>query len=502
MLRRKTDNILFGVLLAVFLGVFGYLLAGIPIALEDWEFLFFIREIGLWDSIVLRFNIDNVRIGNNLSIILLTLPRFVAVVIELAGLLLGIYVMLRMTKIKWGQWKKLSLFLFLLIFGVMWENNRFTQPYAFNYIVPIALLFVTVRLYIRPSSYPIWLQCLAGFALAAWHETFGLVFIAGAGMIWLLRREHPSRSQWAILIAAIMGAALMFTNPGGWNRAQEYLQINIFRLFIFLGIWVYILYLGLWIYAFRSPSFKRLALSPYMIFPLSGFVTFIFIFLFNNTRAAVPVVYLAVSTLTILLTALLKGRSKLLKLTVASTLYAIIAIHLGVVLVESIGVYRDYRALIKSIAEADPDKQKYTFAPTRYSWQVPLSAIQRPVSGLIEPGNLTIDYINLYYHFPDYVAVLPEDLKEYADSAGEVISESGHVRLWRGHIISSDTSDIHPYAANTKYRLYPAPQWAPYKRYKFIGADGRDYIYIYPKRSLLSRYAGPPESIYLIPNEN
>lgn len=93
--------------------------------------------------------------------------------------------------------------------------------------------------------------------------------------------------------------------------------------------------------------------------------------------------------------------------------------------------------------------------------------------------------------------VVPDRLKDYDSTLGVSISNDGNIKEWKGYIVSSNLNDTILSHARTTYERSHRPEYEEITRTVFPGADGNDYVFIFPKRSVVSRYMGKPVYIEL-----
>lgn len=493
---RHFDAAIFIALAVIICGSFCYLLATFPNLLDDLEFRFYLDRHGLWDTLVLVGQIDNSRIGNNLTIILLEAPYFISVVIEIIAFIAGFIMMLKISGVRFGNWRRLALFSFILVFGFQWSDNFLCKTYAFNYIVEIPLLFGLIYVYLYDTKIPTWAACILAIILGAWHETYGLAFLSGCVMYWLIGRKRPSKKQIIIFVFASLGAAWLIFNPGNWERADIFFNLRWESLALLAYGGTYFLYVVLWLCAFYNKRLRAKSVEPYMLFSLGAFVFIPFVILFDRTRAIAPSAFISICALTSIIPAFSRNWTSILKTVIAVVLIAITIFHLTAVNIYAAKIFAKYRTFEQAIAST-PTSHVYVFTPMEYTWQAPFYTLQRPSSCIFDPRLSPSGFLNVRYHGYDYVDCLPQELKSYSGQ-GEIISDSGHIRQWNGHIVSDNLADTISGAAMTYYERSFAPEFSHIVKVPFTADNGTEYLFIYPKRSILSRYFGNPVSIKLL----
>ena len=452
-----------------------------------------INRMGLWKALKFIFFTDNNRIGNTISIILLVFHPAVARVIECVALTAGFYIMCKVISIDSGQWKKISLFSFLFVFLPMWEEYMFTQPFAFNYIVAIPLLFWMTYRYCLSSKGKIWLDSIIGILLGGWHESFSLVFLTGCIVLYFFTFKI-TRRQTIYFISVLIGFIWILINRYFWTRHEELLNIHRNNLKLLICLWPYFIMCLLWLIFILKKSYRNVTYSPIVLFSLGGFIVSPFIVFYLRERAAMPTILMACCSLTIMLSQVFRTKHKTFKTVVALILCTITAWHLGAVCYVTTKIIPNYIEFYKKVAEATKET-KYAFVPVFYSHQAPLMALQRPILRGADPNSLLMFSPNFMYE--NIISAVPEELREYQAGLGESVSDNTDIKLWKGHIVSSNLNDsIHTWAT-ISYQYESKPETVRINNTVFRANDGNQYIYIFPCRSFWAHYFGEPEHITL-----
>ena len=483
-------------LILVVIGSICYITCLYPRFMDDWLFLDNIQEMGVWGTLKNRFIIDNSRIGNMLNIVLLKAPIFVARIIQCLGFSLGFLFMCLIMHPYIRSLRGLSLFVFLFLFTPSWDEQMFSQPFMFNYILPIPLLFGMIYCFFNSDKVPIWVGVLFGVLLGVWHESYGLTFISGCLTLWLIKRTKYSRIQKIYIIAVAIGCLWLILNPGNWYRADIYYKFKFTSFKTLIFNWPYFLFIVIWIIAVLSPKFHNIARNRIVAFSVGGFIFIPFVLISSAPRAAMPAILLCCCSLTILIRAMCKNIRTYFKNIIAALLYIISCLHLGAVCHETTLQVDTYKSFVKAMLNAAPDEE-YVFAPIRYSYQAPCITLFKSGWDLMDPSKFNIAYIQIFTDRDWDFLVIPEHLRNYRAGMGNPASSDSAIRIWEGEIVSSNLNDTIFSAAKTIYKYSRKPEFSHIKKRMFRSSDGREYLYIYPRRSYFSRFMGEPVSINL-----
>lgn len=497
MVSRKYINYsLFWAQILLLCGSFSFIMISMPWAMDDWIFKMFMEKTGLLNTLKILFYNDNNRIGNDLSIVLLQFPRIFSATIEVIAFLIGYYFLLKLSRIKTGQWKKLACFNALFVFGIMWQEYMFTHSFAFNYILPIPMLCALIYIFLYNNKIALWIPMLLGFIIGLWHESYSLVFLSGCFTLYLHRTFKFDKREKLIILSLIIGSLWIFINRLIWTRHDEIFNFQAKNLLYLLAAWVYLLFVFTWLYAKSKARLKNYARDPFVLFTLGGWITLPFIIFYVRERATMPALLLSCCALTILITHLILNMKRSVILLFSILLLMITSIHLIAIDVEGYKVISKYKEICRIYSEA-PKGTKYVFAPVSYSYQAPFITLERPVQRLLDPTNLSMECLGEYYE--NHLIIVPEELAFYLKGEGNKISNKGDIREWKGYIVSSNIEDTIYSSATVKYDYGIIDREVNVANTVFVGADGEEYVYIFPERNSLSRYGGAPIHFEFMP---
>lgn len=484
------NRILYWSIFIFVVGCFGFILAIYPVAVDDWWVLEEVRDCGILGTFKLRYLSDNSRIGNFLGISLIKAPRWIPKTICIFSFTLGFWLITKVCGLKSVQWKSLSLLSFLIWVAPMWEDSMFSHMYAFNYIVSIPLFFASIYLFIRPSICPIWVGGVIAFFLGCWHEAYGIVFFSGAILNFLTRSSSFTKYRLILVISCFLGLLWFAFTPAIYARSSSYYFI-FYSLFKLYYCWIYLIYLVLWIFCYFKIN-KEIAKQPIQLFSLGSGIMLIIVARYGIARAFMPSILLCSCSMTIIISAIGTNINLSIKRFSAICLTSFTVISLILTCSETIKVTKMLNYVINIYAKSDK-KTSYIFAPVTYIWHAPNLTLRRP-ENILEPFGKNMHY--LYTYFNKVIFIIPEELQDYSGRKGEMISDNPNLRLYKGHIISSNVNDTAYHHCNIDYGL--RTEYTEILRTIFTANDGNQYVYMLPVRSTISTYLGEPISIELV----
>lgn len=442
---------------------------------------------GIRECIIWHYQFDTSRIGNTLGIIFLLFPKWISAIITSIAFGLSYFLMSKLARINPGELKKLIVLTFILVFGFFWQDHMFTYFYAFNYIIILPIFLYAVYLFINSSRKKIWEAIFLGLLIGCWHESYAASFIAGGGILFLLSKKFRTKWHFAVLISLIIGITWHFIFPGVYERAGG-LRKSIFWGIRFLPYASCCLFtVILFFISGFSKKWSKVSNQPLIVFTVSSSLVLIpVLILTQNARAVVPALFLSIPSLILFIEIILPKffiihslKSRLFSLL----LIILVFTHLISVCYETIRLKNSVESLI-SEASKDLYNGKVVFYQTHYPWNYSLTSLDRPDHNLLVP---VMSWINtafpLFINRPQLKSLIPIELKDFT-------SEHDGLNIWRGHIISSDVSDLQKDNFLVKYKYWSENR--PCYKAVFPGADGKEYIYILPQRSKIGRYMGDP----------
>lgn len=499
--RFSLNNILFWGLLVVVCCSFWFIFWIYPPTHDDLEVVSSIKNNGAWQFVHYSVTHDNSRFGNLLSFVLISGPEWMMKFLEILAVPFVLFSLIRFADVK-RSWMRLTLCIALFIFAPMWEDSMFCNSYLFNYFLPIPLLFAAIYVYGNPDRFPRWLNFLICFLAGCWHEAIAFMLLGGWSTMWLFDRKTYNGKNRFLPLAVILGLACLLAPPGLWARNDFYpLQLqNVLRL---IFDWMYFLYAAVWLVCFAIRKSRHIALQPFHVFALGGFIFIPFVIKTALERAGMFSIIVSGCALASLLpqaVALLRPSKPLgiIKISLASLVYLFTVLHLIAVDRETSIIAPMFKQLCREYREA-PAGQHYVFTPVRYAWDAPWITLRRPHWVLFTPDDWSLLFVKSWSDRFDIMAV-PSELREYRSGMGEQIGNRG-LRIWKTHIVSDNMADTSAVASFVSYPIGKKHLWAPVAKTVFPGADGRDHVYIVPKRSALSTYFGTPVDIELIYGE-
>lgn len=491
----KKDYLIFYLLLLTLVVSFAYILASLPFCIDELYLLKSNEAVGSMETIKSLYFTDNSRLSNVAVVLLLNLPGFFYKTIEILSLVIGLVLMLRLSDVGAGRWKALSFFVFMFVFAPMWQQSVFSFDYAYNYIVPVPLLFGMLYITLNSDRFPVWFGVLLGLLLGAWHESYSLLYLAGTFFVYISDRKWADKKRIIWFVAVLCGFLWIFLNPGSWNRAGVYYHLDLKGFLRPIVAWPYLLYVLVWIVCVIKKDLRSLALKPFMIFILGGCTFIPFTVLFGREISGMPAVLASICGLTVFLSRIARNVGVKTKVAVSVVLIICSVGHLLAVDFETSKICRVYKEVEKTLDDADPEAA-YGFGKTYYSYEAPLVTLRMPYNGFFDPDHRTIE-LTMFYKGknPDFI-IVPETLRDFVFNEGRKTT-ARDVNIVDGYIVSSNLNDTIHENISVKYEKLDKWWNAKATSTVFKARDGREYVYIYPGRNTLTRFLGKPSDVRL-----
>lgn len=485
--EKYLNNYLFWSIFILVAGCFVFILAAFPRANDDWWVLRDFQEYGFYGAFHHRFLYDNTRLGNFLGMALIPVPLWIPKAISMISFVIGLWLMTKVCGLRPSQWQSLALLSFFVWVAPMWEDAMFSHMYSFNYVVSIPLLFGLIYMFLNPKKCPLWIGIVLGILLGAWHEAYSIVFLSGSLLNLILNGKENNKYRWWLFIAVSIGLLWFFVTPAIYYR-NSYHPFSLWYLYKFVYCWIYFLFLAVYIYA----CFKyggKIGRNPLYLFTVASGVMLIIILKVGMARAFMPAILVACCGLTHLLAFLLKKRQVFFTV-IASLCMIFTTISLIATCVETVKVRKVADSYADKFKNAE-EGEKYAFGEARYPWDAPAVTLRRPDFELLIPGKRNTDHLTWLYK--NGLTIVPEVLREYSVNQGRPLSADSTIRLWHGHIVSSNLNDTSNSWVSVKYG--PITDFGHFRSVVFKTNDNNEFVYIVPYRGTISTYLGEPQSI-------
>lgn len=487
--RLKFEKIIYWTIFIFIVGCFCFILSVFPVCDDDFWVLAEIKEYGLFGCLRHRFYHDNTRLGNIIGIPLTLVPKWISNIITSFSFILGFWLMMKVCNLKTYQWKSLALLSFLVWVAPMWEDGFFSHMYAFNYIVPIPLLFGSIYIFINPIKLPYWIIFLLGFLLGIWHESFAIIFISGAIFNFFINKSYFTKHNIFLIISVSIGLLWIFLTPALYFRqSHHYFSLQGFYR---LGyIWIYFIFLILWFYYYKNK--KSLATNPLQIFALSSCVLFPLVILTTLARASFPGILISCCAFTVLCHNIVKNKFICLKRLIALFLFSITFISLITVCLTTLRV-KNMEEKWLEISSISPQRYNYAFSDILYPWEQPKISLRRPDVQLLLHGKRNWGFMWVYTKHN--IFIVPNEFRHFSNELGKEVPSNSNILIYNGRLVSTNLNDTAAHFANINYGF--REEYTKIESTIFRTEEGKDFVYLLPIRSSFSTYLGNPKSIEL-----
>lgn len=506
-----TEKIWFYIIFGCVCGLFSYIFLEYPRSNDDHWFLFELEKeaclaVGdstTWGGIKWSFTDhyihDNARIGNFLGILALLLPGWLPALGTCLCFAAGLWLMAKYAMIRTGEVAKLAVLAFFATFAPLWHDAMFCQMYSFNYVWSVPLLFGTLVLFLRKQPVrPLWAGLFALFT-SVWHESNAVVILGGCTVALLFNRESVRKDRLWIIAASALGMTWFLVSPSWWYRAEMQHPGPFIGRTVYM--WSFAIFSALWIICFLRRDTRHIAFDPRSLICLTaGIGLTALIVISDRARSAMPAMFLSAASIPWIMSqmwpVLMSGNLRESK-AMSAVLLLLTFGHLTVVCDETHTVRRQFDNIIQQVKSANPDwdtikTPKDTlaiFADVDYSWYRPGLTLMRPNREMFMNHKAQLDFLAPYLNYR-MIWVIPEELKDYHQTMGTPVEGESEVRVYKGHLVSSAVCDTAILGAIVRYDNLQ--EYAHITHALFTGADGMEYDYITPMRSLRSTFYGEP----------
>lgn len=499
------NTILYWAIFITFIGCFAFIYANFPLIQDDWRYL---GEITRWgedkatghhtwyDGIGIVFynhyTRDTARIGNTIAFLLIYAPIWISKLIIIISFVYGFYLMAKLASVRSDQPAKLLLLCLTTVFFVNWQEYLFSIMYAFNYIVVLPLYFGCFLIFLRRKEINYLGLVVIGLLFGSWHESFSISFLLSAFVLFLMDKENRTKHNIALFISVGVGLLWVLAWPAAWNRASVYAfnPKELTRL-MYLFPWLLSVVIG---FGLRKTDYYKNNKSLVVSLLCTGLILIPFLIHTLHIRSLIPAYFLSAVVFTGSIYYLIQGKVWA-KAAVAAVAALLSFGHLFAVCNETLIMKDVVNEVVRCGLDAKRNNEKEIFAPVRYNWNADWKALNRPVQDLFVPG------WNDYYTFRKYIGydnpefrfVVPQELKEYTDDKGKLLEGNAGYKIYKGHIVSSDTVYRDSIWMNVGFPHFVDRNMTIH--IKFTGADGKTYKYVSPMRSKKAMFMGDPISI-------
>lgn len=494
----------------------------------------FIRELvpdvdwqGVAETIQEHFATDNARLPNVIMSFAVLMPKWICALIST---LLWFYAIRKIFSLAGiGKGKGLlpvALGVFFISFLLPWFEAFGALAYQLAYIWGTAIVLWCMGMFVRDSQKPNktnwsdWQAALcfaAGLLLGVWHEGFSVTFMAfGAMMTVLDRHRYLNKRNVLMLAGCFIGTLYLFILSPAMDRANGLHEgLSASKLMITaLGEPAFMLLCLVWLIllCFRSirPRLKEATGPQALIFAVSltagGAVNFmIHLLSVNSPRAGwcgqifsiiAIIVLIGIAFPTLYSPERQKGIT--LKAVAAWLLLAVCFLRLGASDYYALKLHNEFPRVIAE-AGASPVHQAFTDFPTEFD--APLICAFFP-DFTFYTAEANRKFMMHFYDFEDEgFAVVPSKLAQTTRNSGRPVESDLDIRLFGPFLFTSsenmpeNSGHFGEFTADVNFGpLTRRGQRILYYRYT-SRADGNDYYWLYPWRSVPFCLLSAPRSV-------
>ncbi len=448
---------------------------------------------GLKMGFIERYAYDNSRMCNTFAMFALLIPRWIP-----AGITMGVFaaaysLLLKLVGIRKGQLKAFTLATLCLLFFPTWHDSFFALVYFFNYTWGMAIMFWAIHIFLSPAQIKPYKAILLGLLLGCWHESFAAAGFVGMAAVLIFKKDMRRRDRWIITVSVAIGSLWLVAFPAWTSRISRESGIFDTSLTHLLFSWGYYIFMAVWGICWTRSKWRPLAKSPIAIITAAGgFIVLPAVIASGNGRAASPAMMLACAGLPFLLTNMFPaffnrhGRIGAVALTL---IWALILSHLATACYYMAQLNRSHRILIDQI-ENHPRPDYTYFIPIVEEWQASPLALRKTPFRLFDLNDCNCPFIGHFYNCYTTRPV-PDVLRDYKEGMGIPLEGNTESRLYKGFIVSPLRNYIFRGAAAAVMDYGWHKEFTQVFYAHFHGADGKPYVYIFARRSLLTTITRP-----------
>lgn len=464
----------------------------------DWHRLPLIFDVNWWSP----------RISNMVVPLLMIIPAWVKGLIgaatQIGSLALG-------AKIA-GLTKRNSLFLctlmaFLYVVALPWYEPMMVNSYLTNYGFTTLMLLMLIQMFMREKPFPWWATGLYTLFFAFWHEGYTAFSLCAFGLVLVVYRRMWRADRLAIVGALAIGLIAFLCMKGTYMRLDTpgYSMSRPEVVLTSAGIEIFLAFAA---YCFISKKWRSKVFTP-MLVALIGvaFAAYCQHWILRiAARSLHPgLVCTVIGIIYILCRITPSGYFKRTGWYIVSTaIWAFLLAHFVAVIRCDIVLARETDVIEHEYVKHSDETM---FLPLESTRDVPLLTLRHSYDGFWKPHCFTSFTMAVCYFEEDYanstgfVDVVPIELKDYCEGMGQPINSNSKVYRYKGRFVAL-RSDIHPHdvsgEGNSQITFTNGFSYSrTYKFNNFIGADGRQYAWIYPLGAWLEAVCGPITELLL-----
>lgn len=217
-----------------------------------------------WKECMLEhFAIDNGRLSNILGCVALLIPKWITATIIGTCISVSVLMSARLAGV-WHRSLPLTIMvLFLTVFAMPWYDFMFGVIYAFNYIVPTAIMLSTFRYFQQGRLRNVIVAFLLGVFTCWWHELFGAGLLAAVVVFSVLDKTANRRVAVAIALGIFAALAWHLLLPGAAVRAgNTNILGNVFSLLNVKHAHIFVLTSLVYVVALCWRRWRRALFTP------------------------------------------------------------------------------------------------------------------------------------------------------------------------------------------------------------------------------------------------
>ena len=453
---------------------------------------------GWKESITFRYLDDNARLSNVVGELALLAPHWLGILPIVVSVVVGFWLMIKLTKIKWENPVQMAFIAVLFVFLPVWGDKMISLIFAYNYVIQIPLTLLSLLLFLSSQKFIPILAFSLGLLTGYWHESMPVFLLTGAFAVFIFHPKMIRYDRIWLLIGLFSGFCWLYFSPSWGVRSGIAAKYDLsFLTAIYYDSFFYTLVLT-FICLFKK-KFRYLLKSPFIICCIFGSaILLIPLLISGRQRAAWPGMIACCCAIAWLLFRMCPQffSCKSIKGNICvGLLFAFTVLHMFLLDSYTLTLHKELSAVNEALIRDEQIEHKgLIFTDMTYSWEAPILTLRRPnhVAYLYWERDLN-SRIKIYHPSTVRVKIIPSELKDFAPEKAKPIA--GYSNLWnyKGEIVSTELSDTAIVGAHTHFGRWH--EWTPILTESFQADNGETYVYLQIVRSMVSNYLGEPTRI-------
>ncbi len=437
---------------------------------------------GYVETIREHFLYDNFRLSNIVATALLPAPRWIAMSLTSAAMIVAVIAMCKICGVGSRHLLRATVLLCALTFYPPWSDQMFSMIFSYNYTW--GTMWFSLGLYLfKANRLPGIIGTMAlGIVTGWWHEGFAVPLLCGLCILLVYPGRRDFR-HFSYLVGLAAGLYLVTLSPLFFNQSTGYAANFMQRLSLSTAIRHFLLFVeitAIFIMIARG-HLRRLLRDELAVCLTVVSIAAYGIGIIGGTLRSGFAGFIAEGMLGVVLLGYVHMHlQRTLRVTLLATAWIFMTAHFAAAAYHMARTTGMVHEIISDYTSGKTDKAGAIFAPIQYEWEMPWYVAGK-VSTKVFYDKCTRSDINaMQPHGAFYI--IPADLKDYTAGLGRIVDVSSGLRIYRNRLVAPlDSIQFHDVSVGRVTRTdgkYTFTHSEDLYMEKFVGADGRTYALI------------------------